>query len=526
MTNSIAEIGNADCILITGTNTTENHPIIALEIKAAVKHRGAKLIVVDPRKIELTDYATLWLNNKPGTDVALFNGLANIILRNNWHNEEFINTRTENIEEFKASLSKYTPEYVSLITGVPVPDLVEAARIYATSVNSSILYCMGITQHVAGTNGVMSLANLAMITGQIGKENSGINPLRGQNNVQGSCDMGALPNVFSGYQPVDNAIIREKFENAYNVSLSVSKGLTVTEMMQAACKGEIKALYIMGENPLLSDPNTNHIKEAFKNLEFVAVQDIFLTETAEIADVVFPSAVFAEKDGTFTNTERRVQRVRKALNPPGEALPDWQIIARLSNLMGYKMDYSSASDILDEIASVTPSYGGINFTRLDHSSLQWPCPTTDHPGTKFLHKDKFTRGLGKFVAVEYHEPPELPDADYPYILSTGRVLYHYHTGTMTRKSEGLSEICPENLVEINPEDAVKIGIANDDMVKVASRRGEVSVKVKVTDKSPQGVVFMPFHFIESPANVLTSDCLDPVAKIPELKVCAVSVVKV
>jgi len=525
MTNSISEIRDADCILITGTNTTENHPIIGLEIKAAVKHKGAKLIVIDPRQIELTDYATLWLSPKPGTDLALFNGLANIILKNNWHNQEFIKNRTENFENFKNSLEKYTPEYVSQITGVPEEDLIEAAKIYSQSKNSTILYCMGITQHVSGTDMVLSLANLTMITGQIGKESSGLNPLRGQNNVQGACDMGALPNVYTGYQPVDNEVVREKFEKAYGVSLSPTKGLTVSELMDQAHKGNIKGMYIMGENPMLSDPNITHVQAALKNLEFLVVQDIFLSETAELAHVVFPSASFAEKDGTFSNTERRVQRVRKAIDPPGEAKADWQIIAELSTLMGYPMNYLAASDIMDEIAGFTPSYGGISYNRLEQGSLQWPCPTKEHPGTKILHKDVFTRGLGKFSVLEYKPSPELPDKEYPYILSTGRVLQHYHTGTMTRRCKGLSEVYPEGVVEINPVDADKLGVKDSDIVKVISRRGEVLVKTKVTDKSPEGVVFMPFHFKEAPANMLTIDAFDPVAKIPELKVCAVAVSK-
>jgi len=415
---------------------------------------------------------------------------------------------------------------VEKITGVPAGDIVEAARLYAQSPRSSILYAMGITQHTAGTDNVLALANLTMVAGQIGKPSSGVNPLRGQNNVQGACDMGGLPNVYTGYQRVDDEAVRQKFEKAWGVSLSPRPGLTLMEMMKGIAEGKIKALFILGENPLLTDPNANQVKEELKHLELLVVQDIFLSETAELAHVVLPGVSFAEKDGTFTNTERRVQRVRKAIEPLGNTRPDWQIISDLSTRLGYPMNYDSPAKIMEEIASLTPSYGGIRYERLEGLGMQWPCPAADHPGTSFLHKDKFTRGKGKFHVTPYVPAPELPDEEYPFLLTTGRVLYHYHTMT-SRKSKGLSEIYPEGVVEINPEDAARLGIRPDNgLVEVASRRGKVKVKAQITEKVPPGIVFMTFHFKEAAANLLTLDALDPVSKIPGYKVCAVKVQKI
>ena len=526
MTNSIGEIQKADCIFVIGSNTTENHPVIALQVKAAVRHHGAKLIVADPRRIELADYAHLWLNQKPGTDAALINGMIQVILCRGWQNRAFIEARTEGFDALEESVKEYTPEAVEKITGVPAADIVEAARLYAQSSSSSILYAMGITQHVTGTNNVLALANLAMVTGQIGKPFSGVNPLRGQNNVQGACDMGGLPNVYPGYQRVDDEALRKKFEKAWNVALSPQPGLTLMEMMQRVAEGKVKALFILGENPLLSDPNANKVKEELKRLDLLVVQDIFLSETAELAHVVLAGVSFAEKDGTFTNTERRVQRVRRAIKPQGESRPDWQIICDLSSRLGYPMKYASPSEIMEEVASLTPAYGGIRYHRLEGLGLQWPCPTPDHPGTPFLHKDQFSRGRGKFHVVPYVPPPELPDEEYPFLLTTGRVLYHYHT-LVTRKSKGLSEVYPEGVLEISPEDAARLGTRPDNgLVEVASRRGKVLVKTKISDRLPPGVVFMTFHFKEAAANLLTLDALDPMAKIPEFKVCAVKIQKV
>jgi len=526
MTNSIAEIEDADCIFVIGSNTTENHPVIALEVKKAARQKGAKVIVADPRRIDLVDYAELHLQQKPGTDVALINGMIHAIISHGWLNKAFIDERTEGFEALAESVKEYTPEAVETITGVPAQDVVEAAKLYAQAKGGTILYAMGITQHTTGTNNVLALANLAMVAGQIGKPSSGVNPLRGQNNVQGACDMGGLPNVYTGYQRVDDPSVQEKFEKAWRVPLSTKPGLTLTEMMKAIGEGKIKALFILGENPLLTDPNGNKIKEELDHLEFLAVQDIFMTETAELAEVVLPGVSFAEKDGTFTNTERRVQRVRRAIDPVGNARPDWQIICDLSRRLGYPMKYATCADIMAEIAMVTPSYGGITYDRIDHLGLQWPCPNGDHPGTGYLHKDRFTRGRGKFHVTPYVPSPELPDEDYPFVLTTGRVLYHYHA-MLSRKSKGLMEIYPEGLLEMNPEDANRLGVQEGDgLVEVSSRRGKVTVKAKPTDHLPPGIVFMTFHFKEAAANLLTIDALDPVAKIPGYKVCAVKIEKV
>ena len=523
MTNSIEEIEFTDLILATGTNTTENHPVISSRVKRAVRQRGAKLIVIDPREIDLVKYATLWLRQKPGTDVAVFNGMMNVIISEGLLAKEYVENRTEGFDALKAVVAKYTPEYVEKISGVPAEDLRKAARLYATAKAASILYCMGITQHSTGTDNVKSVANLAMLCGMVGIEGGGVNPLRGQNNVQGACDMGALPNVFPAYQPVASDEARAKFEKAWNATLPAKPGKTIVELMDAAHKGEIKALYVMGENPMISDPDITHVEAALKHLDLLIVQDILLTETAKLADVVLPSACFAEKDGTFSNTERRVQRIRKAVEPPGQAKADWEILSAIATKMGYPMEYASAEAIMEEIRTVTPSYAGITYARIEKEGIQWPCPNTDHPGTRFLHKDRFSRGRGLFHAIEYIPPAELPDDEYPMLLSTGRVLYQYHTGTMTRLGKGTTERYPESLAEIHPADAAKLGIEDGQRVRVTSRRGTVEAKAKVTGRSDQGMVFMTFHFHEAAVNLLTNPALDPVAKIPEYKVCAVRV---
>ena len=521
MTNSIDELEYTDLILATGTNTTENHPVIGMKVKRAVRQHGTKLIVIDPREIDLVKYADIWLRQKPGTDVAVFNGLMNVIIAEGLYDKEYVAGRTEGFEALKEVVAKYTPEAVEKISGVPAEDLKKAARLYAGAARASIIYAMGITQHTTGTDNVKSTANLAMLCGNVGIEGGGVNPLRGQNNVQGSCDMGALPNVYPAYQPVANDDVRKKFEAAWKAALSAKPGLTLMEIMAAAGSGKVKALYVMGENPLLSDPDLQHVKKELQKLELMIVQDIFLTETAQMADVVLPACAFAEKEGTFTNTERRVQRVRKALEPPGEAKADWEIICGISGKMGYPMAYASAREICEEVRTVTPSYAGITYERLEKEGLQWPCPTVSHAGTKFLHKDKFSRGLGLFTALEHIPPNELPDQEYPFLLSTGRVLYHYHTGTMTTRARGPVERCPESLVEIHPEDAERLGIADGQKVKVTSRRGKVEAKAHITEKSAPGSIFMNFHFNEAPVNFLTNPALDPIGKIPEYKVCAV-----
>jgi formate dehydrogenase alpha subunit len=529
MTNSIADMDEARAILVIGSNTTEQHPVIGTHIRRAVRN-GTRLIVADPRDIDLAGIATIHLRHRPGTDTALLNGLAQIILANGWEDREFIAARTENYDAWRLATEKYTPSTVSAITGVPEQDLILAARLYATSKPAAILYAMGITQHTSGHQNVLAVANLALLTGNLGKPGAGVNPLRGQNNVQGACDMGALPNVFTAYQRVTDAAAREKFENAWGLPLPDKNGLTVVEMLNAAHAGSVNAMWIIGENPAMSDPDSHHVRQALEHLDFLVVQDIFMTETAQLADVVLPAVSFAEKDGTFTNTERRVQRVRKAVDLTSEARPDWWIVAELAKRMLWKpeipsvgWDYSSAEDIFVEMAALTPSYAGITYRRLEDGGLQWPVPSADHPGTPILHREKFTRGKGLFSAVEYVPPAEAADEEFPFLLTTGRVLQQFHTGTMTHKVAGLDALAPEERVEINPNDAAQIGIDDRDWVTVSSRRGEVRARARVTPRIIQGVVFMTFHYAEALGNVLTNPALDPVAKIPEFKVCAVQV---
>ncbi len=525
MTNSIKEIGDAACILAIGTNTTDTHPVIGLEIKKAV-NKGGRLIVGNPREIRLTQFADVWLRNKPGTDVALINGMAKVIVDEGLGDKAFIEARCENFDAFKDSLKSFDLDFVEKTTGVPKAKVVDAARLYATTKPAAILYTMGITQHTHGTDNVMALANLAMLTGNIGKPSSGVNPLRGQNNVQGACDMGALPNVYTGYQNVADPNAKQKFEAAWGAKLSDKVGLAVTEMMNAAHAGKIKALYIVGENPPMSEADTTHTLEALRKLDFLVVQDIFQTETTREADVVLPAVSFAEKEGTFTNTERRVQRVRKAVETVGDAKLDWWITAEIAKRMGAKgFDYKNEEEIMNEINRLTPSYAGITYARLDKGGIQWPCPNAEHPGTPILHTTQFSRGKGHFVPIAYRPSVELPDADYPFVLTTGRSLFHYHTGTMTRKVKGLNDILGEGKVDINPKDAQTLGIASGETVKITSRRGSVAAKANVTEVTSEGVVFMNFHFAENCANILTNSALDPVAKIPEYKVCAVRVEK-
>lgn len=520
MTNSIDEIDGSDVIFVIGSNPTENHPVIGSKIKRAIRN-GTKLIVADPRNIELSNMADICIHQKPGSDVALINGLIHVIIKENLYDKKFVEERTENFDIMASVVEEYTPDKVEEVTGVSAEDIVKTARMFATEDRGSIYYAMGITQHSNGTDNVLALANLAMVTGNVGKEHTGVNPLRGQNNVQGACDMGALPNLYPSYQPVNKPDVKAKFEKAWKVKLPDEAGLTAVEIFNQAGK-QIKAVYILGENPVMSDPDQNHIIEALKALDFLVVQDIFLTDTAEFADVVLPGVCFAEKDGTFTNTERRVQMVRKAVTPPGNARDDWRIICDLAQHMGYDMEYNSPSEIMDEIATVTPSYGGIHFERLEQGNLQWPCTDEKHPGTKFLHAEGFVRGLGKFHPISHCPPQEEPDKEYDFLLMTGRMLYHYHTGTMTRRSKALNEHSPDAYVEINLEDAKRLGIQDKDRVRVISRRGEVETYAMVGERVKSGQLFMPFHYSESPANRLTSaTSLDPIAKIPEYKVCAV-----
>ncbi len=524
MTNSIPDLEEADCLLITGSNTTEQHPIIGSRILRAHEERGTKLIVVDPRRIQMALQADLWLRQRPGSDIAWLNGMMNIIINEGLADEEFIANRTEGFEEVREVVAKYTPDVVERISGIPQQELRQAALMYGQAERAAIVYAMGITQHTSGVDHVKACANLAMITGNLGRAGTGVNPLRGQNNVQGACDVGCLSNVYPGYQAVTNPEIKQNFEEAWGVTgLSDQMGLTVTEMTDAAGNGEVKAIYIMGENPVLSDPDSNHVIKALQNLDFLVVQDIFLTETAELADVVLPGCSYAEKDGTFTGTDRRIQLVRQAIPPIGDSKADWAIICELAQRMGASgFDYQSPSEIMDEMARVTPIYGGVSYGRLEELGfLQWPCRSAQDPGTLLLHEGQFSRGLGKMHVVEHQDPAEMPDEEYPFILTTGRNIFHYHTGTMTRRTAKLEQESPEAYVEVNPDDAAELGVTDGDQVKVISRRGEIQTKAWVTDRVPRGLVFAPFHYAEAAANVLTNPAVDPTAKIPEYKVCAV-----
>lgn len=526
MTNSINDLASADVLLLIGSNVTSAHPVIGMELNKGLR-RGMKMIVVDPRVTTIARRADLHLRINPGTDVALLKGMMRLIIDEGIQNQDFILRRTEGLNDLVDSLEEMTVEQYAAICGVPVDDLVKAARMYAMEENSSICYCLGVTQHSHGVDNVRSVANLAMLTGNIGRPGVGVNPLRGANNVQGCCDMGGLPDLLPGYKKVEDAVSRGKYEQAWGVSLNPDPGLTVTEMIDACLCRDMKAMYIMGENPAISDPDVNHVVEALKKLDFLVVQDIFLTETAACADVVLPGATFAEKHGTFTNTERRVQRVHRALDPPGQARSDWRIVRDVANAMGAGWRYDSAKDVFNEARVVIDhQYGGIRYGRIERGGIQWPCPKDSHPGTAILHTDKFACGLGKLAAIDFIASAELPDEEYPFIFNTGRHMMHFHTGSMTRRSRGLDEMVPGPLADVNPADAGRLGIVSGDTVRITSRRGEISVKARVTGSTPEGSVFLPFHFAEAAANVLTNPERDPIAKIPELKVCAVRVEKV
>ena len=525
MTNSIADVAKSDLLFIIGSNTTECHPLIGRLVRQGVKFKGTKLIVADPRTTELAKMAAVHLRHRPGTDVALINAMMHVIIEENLHNNKFIQERTEGFEQLAETVKKYTPEMAEKITGVPKADIVKAARLFAGVAKASVLYGMGITQHTTGTDNVKSLANLLMLTGNIGREGTGLAPLRGQNNVQGACDMGALPNVLTGYQAVTDQEKRKTAEAVWGISAIPAKpGLTMGEMMSTKPEAVVKAMYIMGENPIITDPDMRHTRQSLTNLEFLVVQDIFPTETAVTADVILPAAAFAEKDGTFTNTERRVQRVRKAVEPPGEAKPDWEIITMLAEKMGRRFGYKNPEQIMEEIASLTPIYGGIHYDRLNAYGLQWPCTDKSHPGTPVLHQNKFIRGLGKFHAVEYKAPAESVSPGFPLILTTGRILEHYHTGSMTRRSDVLNKLSPSGTVDIHPDDALKLGIVDGDIVAIASERGKIEAPVRITDETAPGLAFMAFHWSELPVNIVTNTASDPSAKIPEFKVSAIKAV--
>jgi len=525
MTNSTPEIEDADCILITGSNTSEAHPLVASRVFRA-KEKGAKLIVIDPRRMQMACVADIHVRNKPGSDVAWINGIMHIIIKEGWEDKEFIDQRAEGFEALKKEVEAYPPERVAEISGIPPEDLRRIAETYAKAEKASILYAMGITQHTTGVDNVKSLANLAMLTGNLGRPSTGVNPLRGQNNVQGACDVGALPNVYPGYQSVADDAVAEKFEEAWGVKLPRNVGLTIPEMFSAAEEGRVRAMVIMGENPLLSDPDVNHVEKAVKKLDFLVVQDIFMTETARLAHLVLPGVSFAEKDGTFTATDRRVQRVTKAIDPLGEARPDWEILCDLARRMGGKgFEFSSPKEIFGEVAMVTPIYGGIAYERIEMDGLQWPCRSPEDPGTPYLHKDQIAKGRGTFHAIAYREPAELPDEQFPFVLTTGRMGFHFHTGTMTRISPSLHREAETAYMEINPEDADGLWIEGGEKVRVVSRRGTIDIEATITDRVDRGTVFIPFHFVESAANRLTNSAFDPIAKIPEYKVCAVRIEK-
>jgi formate dehydrogenase alpha subunit len=545
MSNSMDDVAqHAAAMFVIGSNTTEQHPVFGTMIRRAVQSRGLPLVVADPRKIDLVEFAALHLRQRPGTDVALINGLAHLVLAHGWHDAAFIRERCEAFEPFAESLATYTPEHVSQITGISTDQLSQAAEILGTNRPLAVIWAMGITQHTTGVLNVLALANLQMLLGNLGVPGGGVNPLRGQNNVQGACDMGALPNVFPGYQPVTSPEAAAKFQSAWALRgegnspaaalFGNSPGLTVTEMIDAGQRGTIRGLLILGEDPAMSEPDTNHARAALAATEFVVLQEILDSETAAFADVLLPGAAFAEKDGTYTNTERRVQLVRKAIDPPGEARQDWQITAELARRILARLDlapvgpqaawdYASPAAIMQEIAAVTPSYAGIAHDRLHRGErLQWPVPHASHPGTPILHVGQFTRGRGKFHVAEHLPPHESPDEAYPLLLTTGRVLYHWHGGELSRRSPALVAECPQPEVEISPEDARRWQVATGGEVLVESRRGQLRAIAAVTDRVPAGVVFGNFHFPGAGnVNNLTIAALDPVAKIPEYKVCAV-----
>jgi len=537
MTNSIGDIAESKCVFVIGSNTFEQHPLIGRRIMQA-KMNGGKLIVFDPRFTPTAKQADLYAAFYSGSDVAVLNCLMGEIIRNGWEDKEWLETRATGYDELKATVLKddYLPENVEKISGISAADLKKAAEWIGTAESSALIYSMGITQHTVGVDNVKSTANIQMLTGNIGRRGGGVNALRGQNNVQGACDMGALPVVFTGYQKVIDPAAHKKFEDAWGFPDGIcapENGYEVTIMIDKLSDnpGELKGMYIMGENPMLSDPDIDHAENALKNLDFLVVQDIFLTETAQLADVVLPASCYAEKEGTQTSTERRVQMWRPAQDPPGDAKLDWKILCEVGAAMGYadQFPYQNAEEIFSEIAELTPSYHGMNYERLSKpEALHWPCPSLDHPGTPILHIGKCAHPDGKGVmhALEWKPPAEVPDDEYPYIFTTGRCIWHWHTGSMTRRSGTLDKEVPTGWIEINTEDAKDLGVADGEIVKAITRRGEIEVPAKVTDEIMKGEMFMPFHFAECAANKLTNNALDPVCKIPEFKACAIKIEKI
>jgi formate dehydrogenase alpha subunit len=524
-TNSLAQMPDIDTLFLFGSNPTEAHPIVSLYLKKALR-KGAKLIVGDPRETWMARRSDVWLNLKPGSNIAMMNGLAHVILQEGWENRDFIEKRTESFEEFKKQVEKYDLKKVEKLTGVRKEDIVEAARLYSHADKAMIVYGLGVTEHQTGTENAMSIANLALLCGHIGRPSTGIMALRGQNNVQGASDLGPLPATLPGYQSVSDPAVRKKFQKAWKVPIAPLPGLKSVEMLDRACHGKFKGIFILGEDPAHTDPNVHEVRRALKGLDFLVVQDIFHTETTKYADVILPGASFAEKDGTFTNGERRVQRVRKAIEPVS-GMAEWEVICKLANMMGYPMTYDHPSEIMDEIARLTPQYGGISYERLEKESLQWPCPTKDHPGTKTMYTDLFSRpgGLARFMALDHKGSGEVADRKYPFTLITGRIREHYNNGSMTRRIPGIMELVSEELLEINPADAKKLNINDGDYIRVSSRRGKIKVRAKVTTRSQQGDVFMTFHYDKALVNLLTSEHKDPITGTPEYKSCAVRIEK-
>lgn len=523
MTNAISEIEGNEVLFVIGSNATEAHPIIGNKMKKAARN-GSKLIVIDPRKTELADYSTLWVPLKSGTDVALINGLMHIIVKEGWEDKEFIEANCTGYDELLKVIEKYNPDWVSEITEISKDMLYKVARLYTGTKKAGIFYTLGITEHTTGTENVMSLANLAMLTGHLGIENAGINPIRGQNNVQGACDVGALPDVYPGYQKVEDEGSRKFFEKLWDAELNPNRGFTIPSMLDNINLGYLKAMYVMGEDPVLTDPDANHVRKSLNKLDLLVVQDIFLSETAKLADVVFPATCYAEKDGTFTNTERRVQKVRKAVNPPGEARLDWEILCHIAKGLNAKgFDYKDSEEIHEEMRKAMPIYRGITYGRIERVGIQWPCPSEDHPGTPYLHKGGFSIGKGEMKSVEYKLPAETPCDEYPILLTTGRMLYHYNI--TTRWSKKLDAIRPYELAQINPIDAAKIGVEEEGLIRVTSRRGSVLTRVTITDRVKPGMMSMTFHYRESPVNELTNSAYDPITDTGEYKISAVRIEK-
>ena len=523
MTNSIREIRDAEFLFVIGSNTSEAHPIIAMEMKRAVR-RGATLVVADPRSVWMTTIAERHLKLKPGTDVWLLNAMAHVIIAEGLADEAFIESSTEGFEAVKERVASYTPEEAELVTGVPAEDIRATARQYATTRRAGIYYTLGITEHTHGTDNVYALSNLVLMTGHLGHESTGMNPLRGQNNVQGANDAGATPIFYPGYQRVDDPEVQAKYEAAWGTKLSPTPGLNLNEMMKAAGK-EIRAFFVMGEDIVMSEPNVSKLEQGLNGLDFLVVQDIFLNETARFADVVLPAACFSEKDGTFTNSERRVQLVRKAVEPPGSALADWQILVALARACGVEWDYPSPAAIYSELARHAPKFAGLSHARIAErgEGLQWPCTDEEDPGTQYLHKGGVMRGRGLFQAVDYRPSTEPADEEYPLVLSTGRTLYHYNAATQTTRSAGIPEKQPEAYVELHPKDAGIRGIEDGDLVEVLSRRGSLRCRAVISKQVRKGCIWMPFHFADARANLLTVDNGDAVTGTAEYKVCATEV---